>query len=119
MRPNSVPQSRPHGARWRRIESVVDESVGAGARIVTGGHSLDRPGFYFPPTILAIYLLRRLVKIAAEQGIIGFTADVLPDNSAMLNSFRKVAAPVEIQTNSGISGVRFQLKDVKPPPGIV
>ena len=34
------------------IESVVDDSVGAGARIVTGGRCLDRPGFYFPPTIL-------------------------------------------------------------------
>jgi GNAT superfamily N-acetyltransferase len=46
---------------------------------------------------LAVYLLRQLAKIAAEQGIVGFTADVLPDNTAMFNSFRKVAAPVEIQ----------------------
>ena len=66
---------------------------------------------------MAIYLLQRLTKIAAEQGIIGFTADVLPENSAMLNSFRKVAAPVEIQTTSGISSVRFLLKDVNPKSG--
>ena len=61
---------------------------------------------------LAIYLLRQLTKIAAEQGIIGFTADVLPENSAMLTSFRKVAAPVEIQTTGGLSSVRFLLRDV-------
>ncbi len=60
------------------------------------------------------HLLRRLAKIAEEQGIIGFTADVLPDNTAMLNRFRKVAAPIEMQTNEGVTGVRFYLKDVNP-----
>ena len=44
---------------------------------------------------IATYLLRRLAKIASEQGIVGFTADVLPENSAMLNSFKKIAAPLE------------------------
>ena len=34
------------------IESVVDASIAAGAGLVTGGRAPDRPGFYFPPTIL-------------------------------------------------------------------
>jgi GNAT superfamily N-acetyltransferase len=61
---------------------------------------------------IATFLLQRLAKIAEEQGIIGFTADVLPENSAMLNTFRKIAAPVEIHTNEGVTSVRFCLKDV-------
>ena len=36
----------------RLIESVVDASIAAGARLVSGGRAPDRPGFYFPPTIL-------------------------------------------------------------------
>jgi aldehyde dehydrogenase (NAD+) len=36
----------------RLIESVVEGSIAAGACLVTGGRAPDRPGFYFPPTIL-------------------------------------------------------------------
>ena len=34
------------------IESVVGASVASGAKLITGGQALDRPGFYYPPTIL-------------------------------------------------------------------
>jgi acyl-CoA reductase-like NAD-dependent aldehyde dehydrogenase len=34
------------------IEALIARSVAAGARLVTGGAGLDRPGCYFPPTIL-------------------------------------------------------------------
>lgn len=36
----------------QRIETVVTRSVEAGAKVVTGGQSLARDGFYFPPTII-------------------------------------------------------------------
>ncbi|MEO7371138.1 MAG: aldehyde dehydrogenase [Ilumatobacteraceae bacterium] len=36
----------------RLIETVIDASVAAGATLITGGRAVDRPGFYFPPTIL-------------------------------------------------------------------
>jgi acyl-CoA hydrolase len=62
---------------------------------------------------IATYLLHKLAKIAQEQGIVGFTADVLPENTAMLTTFRRVAAPIEIQTDAGINSVRFRLKDVR------
>ena len=40
-------------ARQRdRIGRIVQDSIAAGARLVTGGTAPDRPGFYFPPTIL-------------------------------------------------------------------
>ncbi len=36
----------------RRIAGLVDDAVGGGARLITGGKPLDRPGFYYPPTVL-------------------------------------------------------------------
>ena len=62
---------------------------------------------------IAAFLLRHLLKVATEQGIIGFTADVLPDNFAMLETFHKIAAPIEIDSKGGLTSVRFNLKDVK------
>ena len=35
------------------MERQVNESVARGARVVTGGKRLERPGFFFAPTILA------------------------------------------------------------------
>jgi succinate-semialdehyde dehydrogenase/glutarate-semialdehyde dehydrogenase len=41
-------------ARGREtLERQVRAAVQAGAKILTGGHRLDRPGFYFEPTVLA------------------------------------------------------------------
>jgi succinate-semialdehyde dehydrogenase/glutarate-semialdehyde dehydrogenase len=34
------------------ITALVDDAVGRGARVLTGGRALDRDGFYFPPTVL-------------------------------------------------------------------
>jgi succinate-semialdehyde dehydrogenase/glutarate-semialdehyde dehydrogenase len=35
------------------LDAQVRESVKLGARVLTGGHRLERPGFYFEPTVLA------------------------------------------------------------------
>jgi len=35
------------------VEAQVRETVDAGARLLTGGRRLDRPGFYYAPTVLA------------------------------------------------------------------
>jgi succinate-semialdehyde dehydrogenase/glutarate-semialdehyde dehydrogenase len=35
------------------IERQVQESIAMGARLVTGGHRIDRPGNYYAPTVLA------------------------------------------------------------------
>ena len=61
---------------------------------------------------IAAFLLRHLAKVAAQQGITGFLANVLPDNFAMLGTFRKIAAPVEIEFQPGVVNVRFLLRDV-------
>ncbi|WP_414447989.1 aldehyde dehydrogenase [Burkholderia sp. 22PA0099] len=36
----------------RHIETVVAESVRQGAKVLTGGHALDRDGYFYAPTIL-------------------------------------------------------------------
>ncbi len=35
------------------LHDQVERSIGAGARLVTGGHPLDRPGWFYAPTLLA------------------------------------------------------------------
>jgi len=35
------------------LEKQVTATVGAGAKILTGGNRLDRPGYYYAPTVLA------------------------------------------------------------------
>ncbi len=40
-------------AQLRTIASQVDGAVKAGARVLTGGRRLDRPGWYYAPTVLA------------------------------------------------------------------
>jgi succinate-semialdehyde dehydrogenase/glutarate-semialdehyde dehydrogenase len=35
------------------IEQQVEQSVAAGARVLTGGKKLDRPGFFYAPTVLS------------------------------------------------------------------
>ncbi len=40
------------GAR-DRIDSLVQDAVGAGARVLTGGEALARPGYFYAPTVLS------------------------------------------------------------------
>ena len=64
---------------------------------------------------LAGFLLRHLTRVAAEQGIIGFEATVLPENRAMLNLLLQLARPTESRTENGVTLVRFELSNVRPP----
>ena len=36
----------------RNVATLVDDAVAAGARVRTGGHSVDGPGYFFEPTVL-------------------------------------------------------------------
>jgi succinate-semialdehyde dehydrogenase/glutarate-semialdehyde dehydrogenase len=40
-------------AQVKTLTEQVAQSVRAGARLLTGGHALDRPGYYFAPGVLA------------------------------------------------------------------
>src|SRR6202034_2307258 len=35
-----------------RVVDLVDDAIAHGARVVTGGKRMDRPGYFFEPTIL-------------------------------------------------------------------
>jgi succinate-semialdehyde dehydrogenase / glutarate-semialdehyde dehydrogenase len=36
-----------------KVARLVEESVRAGATVITGGNPLEGPGYYYPPTVLA------------------------------------------------------------------
>ena len=38
--------------RLKAMEELVADAVARGAKVVTGGHRLDRPGYFFAPTVL-------------------------------------------------------------------
>jgi succinate-semialdehyde dehydrogenase / glutarate-semialdehyde dehydrogenase len=42
-----------HARRIDDMVNFVDDAVARGARLVTGGHRVDRPGFFFEPTVFA------------------------------------------------------------------
>jgi acyl-CoA reductase-like NAD-dependent aldehyde dehydrogenase len=43
---NNAPQ-------FERVKELVADAISGGAKAVTGGHPIDRPGYFFEPTILA------------------------------------------------------------------
>ncbi|MEZ5110096.1 MAG: aldehyde dehydrogenase family protein [Microbacteriaceae bacterium] len=38
--------------QFERIKGLVSDAVDGGARVVSGGHAIDRPGYFYAPTIL-------------------------------------------------------------------
>jgi len=55
------------------------------------------------------FLVRTLIKIASENGIISFTANVRADNHAMLRVFQKTAGRLETSQDSNTLRLRFEL----------
>lgn len=41
-----------NAAAVNSVQELVDDAVGAGARVVTGGRRMDGPGYFYPPTVL-------------------------------------------------------------------
>jgi acyl-CoA hydrolase/RimJ/RimL family protein N-acetyltransferase len=99
---------------YQRMLSVVGSIDEAGTeRIIAEGRYVrhhDRPladvAFVVDETYqgrgVASYLLAMLIRFAREQGIEGFTADVLADNKAMLKVFEKAPFPIRAVLEFGI-----------------
>lgn len=62
---------------------------------------------------IGTFLLTELVKIAEDNGVLAFTADVMSDNYAMLRVFQKVAGRIESKLEAGICRLRFDLATPK------
>jgi acyl-CoA hydrolase/GNAT superfamily N-acetyltransferase len=62
---------------------------------------------------IGAYLLQQLMKIAAENGIARFTADVLADNHRMMTIFQNATGRVEVKTSGNVCHVRFDLPKPK------
>jgi acyl-CoA hydrolase/RimJ/RimL family protein N-acetyltransferase len=60
------------------------------------------------------FLAENLVKLARENGITAFTADVLAHNHAMMRVFQKVAKKIESRLDAGVCHLRFDLPQSKP-----
>jgi GNAT superfamily N-acetyltransferase/acyl CoA:acetate/3-ketoacid CoA transferase beta subunit len=58
---------------------------------------------------IGAYLLEQLMKIASENGIARFTADVLADNHRMMHIFQTATGKIEINTAGNVCHVRFDL----------
>jgi RimJ/RimL family protein N-acetyltransferase len=62
-------------------------------------------------------LLQRLVRIAREQGVSHFEADVLTDNKPMLAVFRHSGLPLETREDDGVVHLTLALGELPAPPG--
>ena len=58
---------------------------------------------------IGTFLLHKLIKIARENDIVGFTADVMVDNPGMKRLLRKSSDQLEITTDAGVNHFRFAL----------
>ena len=51
---------------------------------------------------IGTHLMKRLIEIARDRGVRGFTGYVLADNSRMMNLFNQIGIPVESTLENGI-----------------
>ena len=95
----------PHEGRERMIcvGRYFRNSAGGGAEVAITVHD------DFQHRGIGTFLVRTLSKIALENGIAVFTANIRADNHAMLHVFQKVAANPEMVVESNICRLRFEL----------
>jgi GNAT superfamily N-acetyltransferase len=66
---------------------------------------------------IGTFLLKFLMNIARENGISGFTADVMTDNHGMMKLFHKAASKMEASLEDGFYHLRFKLGKAAGPAG--
>ncbi|MFF4244744.1 aldehyde dehydrogenase family protein [Streptomyces sp. NPDC001822] len=79
-----------NAAQLARVERYTAQALADGAQAVTGGHRLDRPGYFFAPTVLADVPTRSAV-VTEEQ--FGPVLPVLP--------YRDIDEAVEAANDTG------------------
>lgn len=109
---------------YQRFMSIVGTIDDAGTeRIIAEGRYVrhhDRPiadvAFVVDENYqgrgIASFLFEMLIRVAREQGIEGFTADVLADNKAMLKVFEKAPFPIRAVMEFGIYNLTIPFTDL-------
>jgi acyl-CoA hydrolase/RimJ/RimL family protein N-acetyltransferase len=99
---------------YRRDMSIVGIIEDAGSeRIIAEGRYMRQPDRPYADTAfvvdekftskgIASFLIELLIKYAQEQGIRGFSADVLCDNRSMLKVYEKLPFPVQSRLELGV-----------------
>jgi len=60
---------------------------------------------------LGVFMMKKLVEVAKEKGISGFTAEVLATNKKMLNVFYKSGFSVHSQLDEGVYYLEFRFNE--------
>lgn len=99
----------PHEGRERMIcvGRYFHSPAGTEAEVAITVHD------HFQNRGIGTFLLRTLAKIASENGITAFTANVRADNHGMLHVFQNVADRLQTALDSGIYRLRFDLTAVE------
>jgi succinate-semialdehyde dehydrogenase/glutarate-semialdehyde dehydrogenase len=80
------------------IYDQVDRAIKDGARVLTGGHKLDRPGFYFAPTVLG----------NVQRGTVAFEEEIFgPVASVIVAADMDEAVDLANATSFGLGGAVF------------
>jgi acyl-CoA hydrolase/GNAT superfamily N-acetyltransferase len=108
---------------YQKTLSIVGTIVEQGReRIIAEGRYVrlnDRPTFaevafvvdeHYQGKGIASFLLKILIQAALEQGIEGFSADVIYDNQAMIKVFEKAGFPINAIIRYGVYNLTFPLK---------
>lgn len=66
---------------------------------------------------IATYLFKRLIQIARERGVLGFTADVLATNKGMMKVFERSPYPISAVMDSGVYELSIPFDNVKKGHG--
>jgi len=110
---------------YRRVMSVVGVIEGGGVeRIIAEGRYVRKAESAYADTAfvvdeayqglgIATYLFQMLVRLAREEGIEGFTADILAANKAMLRVFEKSAFPIKAALSGGSYEITLTFEEQK------
>jgi GNAT superfamily N-acetyltransferase len=66
---------------------------------------------------IATYLYNMLIRIAREQEVLGFTADVLASNKSMMKVFEKAGLPFKARMESGVYELTIPFEGQPSPSG--
>jgi RimJ/RimL family protein N-acetyltransferase/acyl CoA:acetate/3-ketoacid CoA transferase beta subunit len=96
-------------------ESGVEKIIGEGRYVRTKGKSFADTAFIVDEKYqgkgIASYIFELLIRTAREEGIAGFTADVLEDNRAMIKVYEKAPYPVQTVLTHGIYEITIPFID--------